>query len=128
LVERLLTLDAGLQTGWAYFEGGVLQDSGVIDFRTEEDFRELTKGLPQKPTRVVMEITRPHVGRLYKRLRAIQNALIYKYPQCECIQPYQWKPSHDRKPLPKKCKTQHERDAIRIGLWVLTRLTHETML
>jgi hypothetical protein len=128
MVERLLTLDAGLQTGWAYFEGDVLQDSGVIDFRTDEDFRELTKDLPQKPTRVVMEVTKPHIGRLYKRLRAIQNALIYKYPQCETIAPYQWKPSHDKKPLPKKCKTQHERDAIRMGMWALTHPSHPDIL
>lgn len=124
--RTLLTIDAGVTSGWAYWGplDGEVPQSG--DIRYEGDDSAFMHALFElqviftgsKPDHVVMELTKPHYGKLGEQLQHIQRLWLVAFPGLDTIQPWQWKISHSRAKLPKRCHSQHERDAIRMGMWV----------
>ena len=118
---KILTLDAGRQTGYAAFDDDALIDSGAV---REDEIPFLARGKRElfRPDLVVMELTKPHYGKLGDELQRIQRAWAHQFPHLLTIQPYEWKPSHAKAKLPKHCSTTHERDAIRMNLWVQQHL------
>jgi hypothetical protein len=117
--RRVLTLDLGVTTGWAFF-------AGRLEYGTITDhykfLPELVRDLD--PTEIIVE--KPLIvgnGSLATKLQKIIALTDYAIQgrtwQVVEVRPGQWKPTPEGKaPVPKGI-TQHERDAIRIGLWYL---------
>jgi hypothetical protein len=116
--QSILCLDAGISTGYSYWEAELV-DSGVAVASFGPVMHYIPElQLPKTPELVVMEITKPHFGKLGEQLQIVQREWLHRYPHLMTIQPWEWKTTHNRRPLPRHCKTQHERDAIRMGLFV----------
>ena len=116
-MRRVLTLDLGVTTGWAFFAGGL--EHGTIT----DHYSALPELVREKdPTVIVVE--RPLIvgnGALATKLQKVIALTDYtiqgRKAEIVEVSPGQWKPTPEGKaPVPKGI-TQHERDAIRIGLW-----------
>jgi hypothetical protein len=100
-----------------------LADSGTADYREGHPYDSFEPDYLyyDMAQLIVMEITKPWVGKLSHELKLIEKMNQELLPGLVTVEAWQWKPSHNRKPLPRPCKTQHERDAIRLGMWVHDR-------
>lgn len=117
-MPKVLTLDLGVTTGWAFFRGGGLESGTITDH-----YNDLPNLLSDKGPDVIV-VEKPLIvgrGELATKLQRI-IALFDFHAQGRRweiveVSPGQWKPTPEGKaPTPKKL-TQHERDAIRMGLW-----------
>ena len=98
MLQSLLTLDAGITTGYSYWIRHELQDSGGVPYdREAQAFVGVPETLWYKNIElVVMELTKPWIGQLSADLQHVQQIWAGMFPDLVTVQPWQWKPS-DRK-------------------------------
>lgn len=120
-MKKLLSLDLGVTTGWAVMDTKErLLAHGVIlpDSNYAQSLKDIL--LQYMPTHSVAE--RPVIfrGPLGAQLEIIvHDTQIVLDHQVKFISPSDWKDSRFKKhPVPRGI-TQHERDAIRIGVWYM---------
>lgn len=122
MVKTLLSLDLGVTTGWAVhtFSREVItfEECGII--QPDSVFTDALKHLviTRMPTHSVAE--RPVIfrGPLGTTLEErIGDTKVILDHQVKFINPSDWKDSRFKKHLVPRGATQHERDAIRIGVW-----------
>ena len=114
-LQRLLSLDIGISTGWATFVGGELTDHGVVSdylldrFCKEQAERHWDYIIGEEPV-----IIRGQLGDALSRTVFI---IKHRLPQVELFYATAWKGTKHGQEKVKKGISAHERDAIRFGIW-----------
>lgn len=121
---KLLALDPGITTGYAFFEDGTLQETGNL---APEDLSSsiLLKYAAYDPMtiRVIVEnVPIPTMSEMNRTLLGVVSCIRTLFPHATWIRPTIWKQgpaasmsvptTWDDQPL-----TSHQRDAIRIGYY-----------
>ena len=119
---RLLTLDVGVTTGYAFFIDGQFQGSGNIEFsRLPVELQEMKYAL--EPTEVVAEMPIPiGFGELSGLLNTAMQLVPMVFPNVQRITAADWKGTRaltaDLPQVVDRPKwTTHQKDAYRIGYW-----------
>lgn len=118
----LLSLDLGQTTGYAVFKEGEPVETGNIPLR---GYRDILQGivLDFLPTHSIAE--RPVIfrGPLGDSLQEVINwTNVVLYHQVKYIHPSDWKQTPFKKHAVPRGLTPHERDALRMGYWYLSKL------
>lgn len=119
----LLCIDPGLTTGWAVFRNGVPMTCGDIHVDDLEEGIEMWKEF--SPEKVLAEMVAPRgVNKHAVALDQVMGKIRESFPEAEWIRPGQWKPISQTWDLPEPVGgkySPHQKDALRMGLWLLHR-------
>jgi hypothetical protein len=124
-VRDLLVLDVGVTTGYALFLYREDTDSWFMEESGDVELEHLYGWLVMQDVRnpgmeVVVELPGGKTrGTLARKLREAEAAVREVFPHATHITPSMWKSSPAAR-LKADGGSQHQRDAIRIGLWFLT--------
>ncbi len=117
---RLLSLDVGLTTGWAQFYDGKLIANGAATLIQLEPILFELRLYWQFDHVVVEPPLLVYRGDLADNLKKAMKVVESIFPKIDRIQPSDWKGTPASKTKLAKGLTQHERDAIRMGLWFIS--------
>lgn len=119
---RLLAIDVGDTTGWCLFRDGEVEDHGHFQFEAQQALPAIWYDSRRQPDKVVVE---PPIMRT-ARWRLLVTEIRNRFDYWE-VRPADWKPRFGKARLPAGVpfKTQHEKDACRIGLYALHVLERE---
>lgn len=129
---RILALDPGITTGWAYIAPFNIQ-TGVITYNESKDqfpqnhLRNALISLRQKWTPQMIVIERMPL-RLEPNLRAVVETCEEVFPTHHLIAPGEWKPVAKIVKLPFSPSTQHQKDAYRMGRFYLYKFWNEPLV
>jgi hypothetical protein len=112
-------------TGWAFFSKNEVRATG--EFLAEAIHDEFPRLYLLNPdARVISEYAVPvGLDRVSMTLRMVLEAVTKYFPKVEFVRPAAWKPITGKWPVPQGVKSQHAKDAIRLGYWAMRRDNNE---
>lgn len=115
----LLTVDLGETSGWCLFKDGKLYQYGTLMLNEHMEFIDLvaTHVVLERPALVEFGVK----AESFARIVAMYSIRFGK--KLQMVRPTDWKQRYGKFPLPGRgvLKTQHERDAYRIGIWYMEK-------
>lgn len=115
---KLLTIDPGLNIGWAMFKDGLVvwTETTLIEHLDQGVKKWLDFDADVVVIEFVLSITSSKLG---EQLVGLDAKLKKLFPRAIYIRPGVWKPKMKAMPIHVKTHTKHERDAVAMGMWWL---------